>query len=218
METPLTAPPVHARIVEGLERVATALKSDDWSRAQAIGLNPTQLSILRTLKARNSGMAVKELALQLGVSQPTATDSILALERKALVDKRADPADGRGVRIFISEAGRAAIAAGDKVSGSVGRATAALDDDDQEQLLLQLISLIRQLQEQGSIPIQRMCVGCRHFRPYAHTDAARPHHCNFVDAAFGQQDLRIDCRDHETADPSVRAATWTDFQKDRSAH
>lgn len=215
METPFIAPPVHARIVEGLERIATALKSDDWVRAQATGLNPTQLAILQALESRSSGMSVKELSSQLGVSQPTATDSILALERKALVEKRADPADGRAVRIFISKAGRAAIAGG-QASGAVVRATAALHDEDQEQLLVQLVSVIRLLQEQGSIPIQRMCVSCRHFRPYAHADAARPHHCTFVDAAFGQQDLRIDCRDHETADPSVRAATWVEFEKDRS--
>jgi len=215
METPDIATPIHARIVEGLERIATALKSDDWSRAQAAGVNPTQLSILRTLEGRNAGLSVKDLSFQLGVSQPTVTDSILALERKSLVEKRPDPADGRAVRVVITDTGRAAVQAGDAATGTVGQAAAALDDEDQELLLVQLVSLIRQLQEQGAIPIQRMCVSCRYFRPYAHDDAARPHHCNFVDAAFGQQDLRIDCRDHETADPSVRAATWATFQKGR---
>ncbi|MGE0233460.1 MAG: MarR family winged helix-turn-helix transcriptional regulator [Flavobacteriaceae bacterium] len=218
METPDSPTPTHARIVEGLERIATALKSDDWSRAQALGVNPTQLSILRALAGRHAGLSVKDLSSLLGVSQPTATDSILALERKALVEKRPDPADGRAVRVVVTDAGKAVIRAGDETAGSVRQATAALDDADQEQLLVQLVSVIRQLQEQGSIPVQRMCVGCRHFRPYAHEDAARPHHCNFVDAAFGQHDLRIDCRDHETADPSVRAATWARFHKGRSLH
>lgn len=218
METPRVAPPVHARIVEGLERIATALKSDDWVRAQAIGVNPTQLSILRTLEGRNVGLSVKELSFQLGVSQPTVSDSILALERKALIEKRPDPADGRAVRIFITDAGMAAVHTAETAVGAVGQATALLDGADQEQLLVQIIAVIRQLQEQGSIPIQRMCVSCRHFRPYAHGDAARPHHCDFVDAAFGQQDLRIDCRDHETADPSVRAATWDGFKRDRLLH
>lgn len=160
MVTPLAAPPVHARLVEGLERIATALRADDWVRARSASVNPTQLAILRLLDSRHLGWTVKELSLQLGVSQPTVTDSILALERKALIEKRADPADGR--------------------------AAAALGDGDQEQLLVQLVSVIRQLQEQGAIPIQHMCVSCRHFRPYAHADAVQPHHCNFVDAAFGQ--------------------------------
>lgn len=218
METPDIATPIHVRIVEGLERIATALKSDDWSRAQAAGVNPTQLSILRTLEGRNVGLSVKELSFQLGVSQPTVTDSILALERKSLVEKRPDPADGRAVRVVITDVGMAVVRSGSEAAGAVGQATAALGDGDQQQLLVQLVSVIRQLQEQGSIPVQRMCVSCRHFRPYAHADAARPHHCNFVDAAFGQQDLRIDCRDHETADPSVRAATWDGFKRDRLLH
>lgn len=218
METPDIATPIHARIVEGLERIATALKSDDWSRAQAAGVNPTQLSILKALAGRHAGLSVKDLSSVLGVSQPTATDSILALERKSLVEKRPDPADGRAVRVVITDVGKAVVRSGSEAAGAVGQATAALGDADQEELLVQLVSVIRQLQERGSIPIQRMCVGCRHFRPYAHDDAARPHHCNFVDAAFGQQDLRIDCRDHEAADPSVRAATWDGFKRDRLHH
>ncbi|MBU2328449.1 MAG: MarR family transcriptional regulator [Alphaproteobacteria bacterium] len=218
METPRLAPPVHVRIVEGLERIATALKSDDWARSRSLGVNPTQLAILRALDGRRSGLSVKDLSSHLGVSQPTVTDSILALERKALVEKRADPADGRSVRILLTTTGAAAVRTAEGVAGGVSQATAALHDEDQEQLLVQLVSVIRQLQEQGAIPIQRMCVGCRYFRPYAHEDAAHPHHCNFVDAAFGQQDLRIDCRDYETADPSARAATWAAFQKDHSLH
>lgn len=214
MEPPFVAPPVHARIAEGLERIAMALRADDWVRARTAGVTPTQLAILRLLDGRHRGWTVKDLSLHLGVSQPTTTDSILALERKALIEKRADPADGRAVRIGITSAGRAVVRASHETAGAVDRATSALNDDDQEQLLVQLVSVIRQLQEQGAIPIQRMCVSCRYFRPYAHADAAQPHHCNFVDAAFGQQDLRIDCRDHETADPSARAATWGAFQKD----
>lgn len=214
MEPPFVAPPVHARIAEGLERIAMALRADDWVRARTAGVTPTQLAILRLLDGRHRGWTVKDLSLHLGVSQPTATDSILALERKALIEKRADPADGRAVCIVITSAGRAVVRAGHETAGAVDRATSALDDDDQEQLLVQLVSVIRQLQEQGAIPIQRMCVSCRYFRPYAHANAAQPHHCNFVDAAFGQQDLRIDCRDHETADPPARAATWGAFQKD----
>ena len=76
-----------------------------------------------------------------------------------------------------------------------------------------LVTMIKRLQDAGAIPIQRMCVSCRHFRPYAHADAAKPHHCAFVNAAFGQRDLRIECRDHSMADPSLQAATWGVFHK-----
>ena len=55
METPFAAPPVHARIVEALERIATALRADDWVRARSAGVNPTQLAILRLLDGRGPG-------------------------------------------------------------------------------------------------------------------------------------------------------------------
>jgi hypothetical protein len=45
-----------------------------------------------------------------------------------------------------------------------------------------------------------------------HADTARPHQCDFVNASFGQRDLRIECREHETAPPDSRAATWEAFQ------
>lgn len=213
MEPPAGPPPIDERIREALSRLATALRADDWLRAKAAGINPTQYAILDCLQGRADGLGVKDIAFQLGVSQPTATDSIAALERKALVVKQASPTDRRAVHVALTKDGRAALRAGQAMDGVAATATAALPATDKETLLVLLITLIRQLQEAGAIPIQRMCVSCRHFRPYAHSDAARPHHCNLVDAAFGQRDLRIDCRDHEPADPSSRAATWDAFQK-----
>ncbi len=90
---------------------------------------------------------------------------------------------------------------------------AALAPDEKTELLLLLIKLIRSLQLKGSIPVQRMCVTCKHFRPNTYTDALNPHHCAFVNAAFGDQYLRLDCNDHKPADPAAQAATWSAFNK-----
>ncbi|WP_311794352.1 MarR family winged helix-turn-helix transcriptional regulator [Ferirhizobium litorale] len=151
------------------------------------------------------------MAFHLGVSQPTATDSIAALERKGYVEKRATENDKRSLKVALTIAGLSALRAGGAVEGATDRATEVLPEYEQEELLLVLVKMIRQLQERDVIPIQRMCASCRYFAPFVHSDAARPHHCNFVDAAFGQRDIRIDCRDHETADPAFRAATWDAF-------
>lgn len=217
METPRSPNAIESRIAEGLDRIATAMRADDWNRARALGLNPTQFAILVHLQGRSAGAGVKDIALQLGVSQPSATDSINALERKGLVQKHQGVADRRAVHVVLTTDGLSALNRGQAETGEAGRAITALPAPEQEQLLVTLVGMIRHLQEAGTIPIQRMCVSCRHFRPNAHADAHKPHHCTFVDAAFGQQDLRVDCRDHETADPSVRAATWTQW-KDHPVH
>ena len=220
METTRDPGSVNHRIREGLSRIATVMRNEDWGRAKASGLNPTQLSILELLEGRVDGLTVKEIASNLGVSQPTATDSIAALERKELVTKTADKVDKRSVKVVIAPDGRSILAA-ERTPGATQDAVSALADDEQQEMLISLVKMIRHLQENDAIPIQRMCVSCRYFAPYAHSDAAhshaahshaaKPHHCHFVDAAFGQRDIRIDCREHEIADPALRAATWTAF-------
>ena len=205
--------PIEHRIREGLSRLAAVLRMEDWARAKTAGLNPTQLSILESLDGRPGGLGVKDIAFQLGVSQPTATDSIGALENKLLIAKRASEIDRRAVHICLTDAGSAALRAGDAVSGIASAMTDALCAEDKEKLLVMLVGMIRELQEANVMPVQRMCVSCRHFRPHAHSGAAKPHHCGFVNAAFGRQELRIDCRDHDAADASSRAAVWDVLQR-----
>lgn len=218
METPVTPKSLTLRIHEGLERVAMALRADDWVSARAAGVNPTQFAILAALEGRSEGLSVREIAAQLGVSQPSATDSIAALERKGYLERRPAPNDKRSVRIVVTPQGQAPLAAAHNTRSVAEQAAGALDRQQQEELLVSLVTMIRHLQETGAMPIQRMCVSCRYFRPYVHSDAHKPHHCAFVDAAFGQHELRVDCREHETADPSARAATWAAWRKDHSVH
>lgn len=210
METPTDPTSVPHRIGEALGKLAQAMRADEWTRARSLSLNPAQLAILEHLDGRPAGQGVREIAAQLGVSQPSATDSISALERKGLVSKVVPPDDRRAVNVAISTDGREALRSAG-ADGPAERAAAALPEPDSTVLLVSLIRMIRELQEAGAIPIQRMCVSCRHFRPHAHADALRPHHCQLVDAAFGNRDLRVDCREHETADPAFRAATWNVF-------
>jgi DNA-binding MarR family transcriptional regulator len=212
METPLIPTSLDHRLREGLARVGAVMRSDDWLRAREAGMNPAQMAILEALEGRENGLSVKEITLILGVSQPSATDSINALERKGYVVKQPVPGDRRAVTVCITDAGRQSRFASDMAVGEADRAIRALSEAEQEDLLISLIKMIRHMQEAGAIPVQRMCASCRYFRPFLHADAARPHHCDFVNASFGQRDLRIECREHETAPPDSRAATWETFQ------
>lgn len=202
------------RLRDGLERAASVLRTDAWSATGAHGLNPTQGQVLLHVAARMpAGCRVKEIAAQLVITQPTATDSIAALERKGLVERLADPDDARATRVRLTPAGAERAEALRLAPALLGTALSGLSAGDRTDLLRLVTKLIRQLQIAGAIPIQRMCVSCRHFRPHIHDDAENPHHCAFVDAAFGDRDLRLDCSDHETADPAARSANWTAFEK-----
>jgi len=206
---------VITRLREGFERIALVLRSDLWTASGAAGLNPAQAQVLVMMTGREGGLRAKDIAAHLAVSPASMADTIAALERKGLVARKADAADARAVRIRLTEAGAGAGRALAKAGSQVGAALAGLPAQQQSELLLTQIRIIRALQLAGAIPEQRMCVSCRHFRPNAHPGAAQPHHCAFVNAAIGDRDLRLDCGDHEAAAPAIQSANWMAFDQRR---
>jgi DNA-binding MarR family transcriptional regulator len=201
------------RVREGFDRIAHVQRADLWAAAGEVGLNPTQAQVLGLLARRPGGLRQKEIAVHLAISGPSIADTVAALLRKALVSRVPDPSDARAAIVRTTAKG---LSLGNRIaeySSQLDDALASLPQAAQEQLLVTQVSIIRHLQEAGSIPLQRMCLSCRHFRPHAHQHAAKPHHCAFVDAAIGDRDLRLDCGEHEAADPVVQAATWMAFVK-----
>ncbi len=104
METPKNPTSIEHRIEEGLARLAAVIRADDWNRAKAAGINPTQQGVLDYLRGRPDGSGLTDIAFHLLISQPTATDSVAALERKGLVERRASETDRRAVRVLLTEA------------------------------------------------------------------------------------------------------------------
>ncbi len=206
---------VPTRLREGFERIALVLRADLWAACGAIGVNPTQAQVLALLSGQTQGLRAKEIAAQMAVAPPTVADTLAALDRKGLVTRSPDPADARAARVRVTDEGRRIGRLVAQAGSQVRNALAALDPAEQANLLLAQIKIIRTLQEAGAIPVQRMCVSCRHFRPNALPGAPRPHHCVFLNAAVGDRDLRLDCGEHEAADPAVRSANWTAFETAR---
>lgn len=206
------------RLREGLERIAAVLRADQWRGVERAGLSPTQAQILSFLASQGErGARVMAVAEHLRVSQPTATDSIAALEKKGLAVRRADPKDRRASVVAPTDTGRDCAHDIGAQTTATDRALTALDPAEQAALLALLTKLIRNLQRAGSISPQRMCVTCRFFRPRAHDDPNEPHHCDYVDSAFGTSALRLDCGEHETAELGAQDAAWRVFESGRGA-
>lgn len=191
-----------SQIATALQRLSLFWRASQWELAKEFGLNPTQVDLLSRVAARAERLG--DLAAVLGVSQASLSDSVSALERKGLVLRRPDPDDGRARRIDATAEGRALAARLPDAPDALLGAVAGLAEADAAGLLRSLSLIIRNLQEARAIPVQRMCLTCHHFRPHVHDDPARPHHCAFVDAAFGDAALRLDCADHETATEEER--------------
>ncbi|HJS47032.1 MAG TPA: MarR family winged helix-turn-helix transcriptional regulator [Gemmatimonadales bacterium] len=186
-----------AQLLTALAKIGLALRSGAWRQAWASEMTPTQVQILLLLRARGPHR-IGAIAEGLGVSDPTASVAVKTLVAKRLVLGEPDPADARARRIGLTAMGRRAA---DRLGGwpeALAEAVDSLPPADQAAMLRAMMQVIRTLQRRGEIPVSRMCVTCRFFRPDAHPqDAERPHHCAFVDAPFGDRALRLDCADHQ---------------------
>lgn len=199
-----TDPPLRQRLGIGLEKISMVLKSQAWQDANLQGLTPTQGKILTLLRDRQPvGIRLSEVADVLGITSPTASDAVAVLSKKGLVDKQRSKEDARAISITLSPQG---IQQAEQVMGWSDFLLSAIDDlteFEQEIFLKGLIKIIRRLQAEGYITVSRMCLTCQFFHPNQYPESQYPHHCGFVDAPFGDRDLRIDCPDQLPEDIEV---------------
>jgi DNA-binding MarR family transcriptional regulator len=154
---------------------------------------------------------IGDIATELAVSQPTASVTIRALIAKGLVERVTAVDDKRAVDLRLTPSGR------DLARQALGWSDfllAAVDDlDGAEQAVFQrsIVKMIRAMQLRGEISVSRMCPTCQFFRPNAHPHSPQPHHCAFVDAPFGDRQLRLDCADFQPASAEMAEDRWVQF-------
>ncbi|GLL02226.1 MarR family winged helix-turn-helix transcriptional regulator [Dactylosporangium matsuzakiense] len=187
-----------SQLLLGLARLGQAVRIDARRNAGVHNLSPLQADIVGHLGSAQVPLRQGELVEALASTAPTVSDAVKALRRKELLVVSADPGDARVLRLALSDAGRAEAARLAEVSPTLAGAVDALGEEDFAAMLRGTVALMRELQQRRAIPVSRMCVTCRFFVPDAHPAATgRPHHCNFVDAPFGDAALRVSCPDHQ---------------------
>ncbi|MDQ0771461.1 DNA-binding MarR family transcriptional regulator [Pseudarthrobacter defluvii] len=96
-------------------------------------LSAAQLSTLKMLLGE--GQRVGEIARNLGVRVPSATEQIIKLERAGLARREPDPADSRAVRVILTDEGRAAVDSANKRRNQVmAEILSTLTDQDRKAL------------------------------------------------------------------------------------
>jgi hypothetical protein len=202
----LLADPPGPRIVTALSKIAIALKTETVPAGAGDGLRPVEIQAL-TLVNRSGGMELERLADTLGIIREIAEQTAASLTARGLLTA------GGGHRPVLRVTPRGAAVAGGVVAWPdlLVEAVQILEPQEQLGFLLGLLKIIRQLQGRGLVPVARMCVTCRFFRPNVHDDADRPHHCAFVDAPMGDGSLRVDCAEQEPADAELAELNWRRF-------
>ena len=182
------------KIFAAVDRLGRALRAAHQQAATENGLSLLGLSVIEMLadgRARHIGA----LAAELSVSQPTVSDAVTTLQQRGLLERRRDPRDLRSTLVALTDSGTAsasdlAARMSPLLAGDAGNAS------DRATTLRVLISEIARLQAAGVITVDRSCLTCRHYQPPAARSRAR---CLLLDKALRDQDLRVDCDEHESA-------------------
>ena len=135
------------------------------------------------------------LASELGVTQPTVTDSVRALELKFLVERRTDSADRRRTTVVLTPAGRQLADELSSADNDLIDAVRSLDQHSQEAALETVLTLIRHLVDAGTITVARTCFTCR-FHQQGETGA---HRCMLLNLELPSAGLRVNCAEHQPA-------------------
>lgn len=112
-------------------------------------LSAAQLSTLKMLldTVDDSGVRVGEIARNLGVKVPSATEQIIKLERAGLVRREADPADSRAVRVKLTAQGHAAVESANTRRNTVMAGILGSLTDQERQALAAALPVIGRINE-----------------------------------------------------------------------
>lgn len=183
------------KVVAALDRLARGQRSHRQSVAWEHELTPLQVEVLRVIaEGTPPRPTVGLLAAELGVTQPTVTDSVQALAAKGLVVRSPDPDDRRRTLVALSPRGRAVAESVRAADATLAAGVAALPAGEQVDLLGSLLDLIAGQVHAGVIDVARTCRTCTFF-----DDDGETRRCTLLDMVLEPADLRVNCPDHRAA-------------------
>lgn len=153
-------------------------------------LIPAQWETLRYLsRANRYSRSPSTVAAFLGTTKGTASQTLLALERKGLIHREPDPKDRRSGNYTLTDLGLGLLV-DDPIAALTMKAD-ALRSTLRLQLAGDLRGLLRELQLANGGRAFGECATCRHFRRDAAAgDTAGPHRCGLTNEALTDDESR----------------------------
>jgi DNA-binding MarR family transcriptional regulator len=181
------------RIVAALERVSQAFRVLLWNEGKEFSLSPIQIQVLVFLLHHEAGKGkVGLLADEFNMTKATISDTVKSLEEKKLIRKAADSADSRSYSIHLSAKGKKVAEKASLFASELLKPVGLMNENEQSDLLLSLLQIIRHLNKAGIITVQRMCFSCSHYS----VDKNGHHFCSLLNTQLETSGLRIDCPEH----------------------
>lgn len=181
------------KIVVALERISEAFRVLLWNESKENLLSPIQIQILIFIYFHSPEKCkVGYLADEFNMTKATISDSVKVLLAKELVTKETDPIDTRSFSLSLTAKGKKIAQKASIFTSSLEKPIQSLSEKEKAIILNGLLKLIYDLNKSGIITIQRMCFTCSNYRYKNNT-----HYCNLLQKQLAENELRIDCPEHE---------------------
>lgn len=184
---------VNSKIVVALERLSEAFRVLLWNEGKQNALSPIQVQILIFLLFHSrEKCSVSYLAREFNMSKPTISDSIRSLLEKGLVRKYSNASDTRSYALGLTRAGESMASQSANFASAFEGPLELLSGEQKKAMLAGLFKIIQELNQAGIITVQRMCFSCRNYRFLKGS-----HYCSLLETRLAENELRLDCREHE---------------------
>lgn len=173
-----------------IERISSIFRSQMREHATEHGLKLVQLEALVYLSAANRySDTAGALTEYLGVTKGTASQTVIALERRGLATKAKDPNDGRVLHCVLTPAG-AAIAEAARPASFL----AELPQDEQADALVAALGVLGSLQAGRGFRTFGECKTCSYFQ-----NKGGKFQCGLTLETLTDADSLKICREHKPA-------------------
>lgn len=164
---------------------------------QATDLHPAQWAVLRYLSQANRfSRSPKALTQYMGSTKGTVSQTIIALEKKGLLEKVGSAADARSTNIELTKMGEDILST-DPLIALERRLIST--QESSEQLASELESLLHHLISENSGRMFGQCNTCKYFKKNQNQSKVSPHQCGLLNVPLSANDSEKICVEHELA-------------------
>lgn len=183
---------IDPKIVAALERISQALKTLAWIKSKEILLNPIQIQLLIFLLHHGEmNNRINTLAREFNITNASISDTISSLEQKQLIIKAYNKDDPRNFVVKLTYEGQRTAKEATSYTDELLFAVKKLPASVKKKMFSVLGDIIFELHNSGIVPVQRMCLTCKHYNR-----SVQGHYCNLLDRKLIAEELKIDCKDH----------------------
>lgn len=189
-----------SKVVAALERLSEAFRVLLWQEGKQHGLSPIQIQLLTfLLHYPEEKRTITYLAGHFNMTKATISDAVKSLETKKYVVRKVSEQDTRSHTLHLGRSGKTLARKVEQFAQPLSNIVGMMMPAARDNLLEQLLQLIYQLNQEGVITPQRMCLNCRFYA------RKKGHYCNLVQSPLKSGDLRVDCPEFQFPDQEQEA-------------